>query len=304
MSQRILITGGSGLLSVNWAIAIRDRYEVTLGMHSKNVVLSGVNCLNIDLESVEQLSLTMSIINPVVVIHTVGLTSIELCEANPSLARHINTELAENVAKACFKLGVPLVHISTDHLFEGVETLVSESHTVKPLNTYGHTKSEAENRIQNIYPKALIIRTNFFGWGTSYRQSFSDSILQSLRDGKEVTLFEDVYYTPILAETLALAVHELVECKESGVFNVVGDQRVSKYDFGLRLAEQFGLDSRLVKPGLINGCSNLVKRPKNMCLSNKKIYSVLNRKLGGVVQHIARLHQQEQLGQAQELSAL
>jgi len=304
MDQRILITGGSGLLAVNWAMAVRERYEVTLGLHSKNIVLGGVNCLSINLESVEQLSQTMSIIKPDVVIHAAGLTSIERCELEPDLARHVNTELAENVAKVCARLELPLVYISTDHLFAGADTLVLENQPVAPVNIYGRSKAEAENRVRNICPQALMIRTNFFGWGTSYRQSFSDIVINGLLAGKELTLFQDVLYTPILAETLALAVHDLVEHKESGVFNIVGDERVSKYDFGMRLAEQFGLNHSLIKPGLIIQRPSLVKRPLDMSLSNQKIVSILNRKLGGVVQHIARLHQQEQLGQAQELKTL
>ncbi len=285
-------------------MAIRDRYEVTLGLHSKNIVLGGVNCLSIDLESVEQLSQTMSIINPDVVIHTAGLTSVERCEAEPDLARHINTELAENVAKACTRLELPLVHISTDHLFDGIDTLVSENRPAAPINTYGRTKAEAEQRVLNACAQALVIRTNFFGWGTNYRQSFSDIVINGLRAGKELTLFQDVLYTPILAETLALAVLELIERKESGVFNVAGDERVSKYDFGMSLAEQFGLDRNLIKSGLIVKRPGLVKRPLDMSLSNQKISRTLNRKLGGVVQNIARLYQQEQIGQAQELKTL
>jgi dTDP-4-dehydrorhamnose reductase len=246
----------------------------------------------------------MSIIKPDVVIHAAGLTSVELCEAEPDLARHINTELAENVAKVCARLELLLVYISTDHLFAGADTLVSENHPVAPVNTYGRSKAEAENRVRNICPQALMIRTNFFGWGTSYRQSFSDIVINSLLAGKELTLFQDVLYTPILVETLALAVHELVEHKESGVFNIVGDERVSKYDFGMRLAEQFDLNRSLIKPGLIIERPSLVKRPLDISLSNQKIVSILNRKLGGVVQDIVRLHQQEQIGQAQELKTL
>ena len=304
MHRRVLITGGSGLLALNWVMAIRDRYEVTLGLHYKKIELRGVNCLKIDLESVERLSQTMSIIQPDVVIHTAGLTSVERCEVEPDLARNINTKLAENVAKACAQLKLPLVHISTDHLFVGMDTLVSESHPVAPVNTYGRTKAEAESRVRNICPQALVIRTNFFGWGTSYRKSFSDIVISGLRGGKELILYQDVFYTPILAETLAVAVHELVERKESGVFNIVGDERVSKYDFGINLAKQFGLDRMLIKPGLIVDRPSQVLRPVDMSLSNQKISSILNRKLGGVLQHIERLHYQEQIGQAQELLTL
>lgn len=304
MHQRILITGGSGLLAVNWAMAIRDKYEVILGIHSKNIELKGVNCLSLNLESVEQLSQTMLRISPDVVIHTAGLASVERCEAEPNLAMYVNAELAENVAKACVQLRLPLVHISTDHLFTGEDALVLETHPVAPVNIYGRTKAEAENRVRKIYPQALIIRTNFFGYGTSYRQSFSDIVIDSLRAGKELTLFQDVLYTPILAETLAFAVHELAERNESGVFNVVGDECISKYDFGMCLAEKFGLDNSLIKPGLIIEHLNFVKRPLNMSLSNQKISSILKWKLGGVGQHIARLLQLEQMGQAEELKSL
>ena len=56
--------------------------------------------------------------------------------------------------------------------------------------------------VSKILNNALIIRTNFFGWGTSYRQSFSDFVIDNLRKGNNITLFNDVFYTPILIETL------------------------------------------------------------------------------------------------------
>ncbi len=151
---------------------------------------------------------------------------------------------------------------------------------------------------------AMVIRTNFYGWGTSYRHSFSDVVIEALRANKELTLFQDVAYTPILVETAAQAVHDLIDLKSCGIFHVVGDERVSKYEFGLQLAQEFNLDASLIKPGYISDHVSLVQRPHDMSLSNQKTCKLLGRKLGGVGEHIARLRQQELNGLARELKTL
>ena len=304
MKRTVLITGGSGLLALNWALAIRDRYSVTLGLHERDISLAGIKTRQIDLESVDYLVRAFETVQPQIVIHTAGLTNIEECEAKPGLAQHINVKLAANVAQACAKLGLPLVNISTDHLFSGGASSVDETHPTAPKNVYGRTKAEAEFRVLEAHAQTLVIRTNFYGWGPSYRRSFSDVVIEALRSGKELTLFKDVIYTPILIETATQAAHDLVNLKASGIFHVVGDERISKYEFGLKIAEGFNLDSSLVKPGFLTDQVSLVQRPHDMSLSNQKTCNLLGRKLGGVGEHIARLHQQEQKGLAQELQRL
>lgn len=304
MKLQIFFTGGSGLLALNWALAQRDRYSITLGLHEREIALAGVQTRKIDLESVDHLIRAFEDVQPQIVIHTAGLTSVEKCEADPDLAERVNVQLAANVAQACAKHGLPLVHISTDHLFAGVASLANEASPVKPINVYGRTKAEAESRVLEAHPMAMVIRTNFYGWGTSYRHSFSDVLIEALRAGKELTLFRDVFYTPILVETAAQAVHDLIDLKASGIFHVVGDERISKYEFGRKLAQEFKLDASLIKPGYIIDQASLVQRPHDMSLSNQKTRKLLGRKLGGVDEHIARLHQQEQYGLAQELQKL
>ena len=304
MMKKILFTGGSGLLALNWAATIRDRYSVTMGLHERSVALSGVEAQKIDLESADAVARTLEAEEFDLVIHTAGFTSIEGCEMRPDRARHDNVILARNVARACAAAGKILVHISTDHLFSGNEQLVAENHPVAPQNVYGLTKAEAEFQVLESNPRALVIRTNFYGWGTSYRKSFSDGILDALRSGMEITLFSDVFYTPILIEVLAEAVLELVGMETFGIYHVVCDERLSKHEFGLRLADAFGLNRTLVRPGLFASRKSLVKRPHDMSLSNDKVCKLLGRALDGVDAHIARLRQQEQDGLARELIRL
>lgn len=300
MNPTVLVTGGSGLLALNWALAIRSSNTVTLGFHHREVALAGVDTRKIDLESVDALARMFEAINPQVVVHAAGLTNVEECEIRPEMAQHVNVELAANVAQACARLGLPLIHISTDHLFTGESPLVDESCMVTPVNVYARTKAEAEHRVLEIHPQALVIRTNFYGWGTSYRHSFSDFVIEALRSGKSLTLFDDVFYTPVLAETLALSSHELIKQKANGIFHVVGDERISKYEFGLKIAQQFHLDSSLIRSGSLVDQLSMVRRPHDMSLSNKRTCNLLGRKLGSADEHIARLYQQEQNGLAQE----
>jgi dTDP-4-dehydrorhamnose reductase len=304
MASNVLITGGSGLLALNWAATIRNRCSVVLGLHERSVALPGVHAQKIDLESANAIARTIEAGRFDLVVHAAGFTSVEECEAKPDLARHVNVTLANNVAKASADAGVPLAHISTDHLFRGDEALVDETCPTAPQNTYGRTKAEAERQVIETNPRALVIRTNFYGWGSSYRHSFSDTILGALRSGKEMALFEDVFYTPILIEVLAEAVLELVDRKASSIYHVVGDERLSKFEFGLKIAERFGLDAALIKPVLMANQASLVQRPFDMSLSNQEACSMLGRVFGSVDEQIARLRQQEQNGLAQELHRL
>jgi dTDP-4-dehydrorhamnose reductase len=306
MSQKpsILLTGGSGLLAVNWFYSKRSDYNVYLGLNERQIQPKGGHILYLDFTSEQNLLTQLQTIAPNVVIHTAGLTNVEKCENNPELAFYINVEISSIVAKVTKKLNIPLVHISTDHLFSGMSSLVAENEPTNPINVYGRTKVQAEGAVFEINPDALIIRTNFYGWGTSYRKSFSDQIIQSLRNNQTLQLFDDVCFTPIFAESLIQIVHDLFDKKAKGIFNVVSDDRISKYEFGVLIAEEFGLDKSLIQKSNLQSQIKLVKRPLDMSLSNRKARVLLGRNLGTVKQHISLLHKQEIEGKNKEIQLL
>jgi len=304
MKPNLFITGGSGLLALNWAAVMRDRFVVTLGMHKSQVGLQGVKTVSLNLESTTEILTAFEQIRPQLVIHTAGLTSVEKCEADPKLAHHVNVELTQNLAQVCAQLSVPMVHISTDHLFSGKLPWLDEMQAVVPLNVYAGTKAEGELRVLASGPQVMVVRTNFYGWGPSYRQSFSDWIITSLRNGNSVTLFEDAFYTPIVIEALINAVHELVSRSASGIFHVVGDERISKHQFGLKIAERFQLNAELIRAGKLVDQHALTLRPRDMSLSNAKTCRAIGRTLGGVDEHLQLLLRQYQTGLAEELQNL
>ena len=302
--DKILITGGTGLLALNWYMAAREDYEVTLGIHRRQLGLRGVMSLALNLSSVDDLVRCFELKSPTFVVHAAGCTSVEQCESHSETAYRTNVGLSANVARACRLAGIQLVHISTDHLFDGKKAMVSENEELSPLKVYAKTKADAEDFVREIDPTALIIRTNFFGWGTRYRRSFSDVIIDALRGNRSISLFDDVHYTPILVERVVTIVHSLVKKRAKGVFNVVGSERLSKFEFGLRVADVFGLNKDLIERGAIARMPELVRRPKDMSLSCEKVVDALNEEVGSVDEHLRRLNEQEINGHAKELANL
>ena len=142
----ILITGGSGLLAINWATRINEFNSVTLGIHHRKITIPHTQSLCVDLESVKQIRQTLDKLALDTVIHTAAISNIEKCEQMPQLAEHINVELANNVAQAAREHGARFVHISTDHLFDGSSPMRTEVDPIAPLNVYAAPRERLNTR--------------------------------------------------------------------------------------------------------------------------------------------------------------
>jgi dTDP-4-dehydrorhamnose reductase len=299
--SKILFTGGSSLLALNWACSIRNSHEVYLGVHESKISLFGAESVPLELNNVSKFYRLVLQIQPDLIINTTGLTNVEACESKLELAHHINVELAANIASVAFQLKVPLVHISTDHLFSGLIKNQTELSQPCPINEYGRSKLNAERAVMDINPSTLIFRTNFYGWGSSKKQSFSDWIIYQLRAGIKINLFNDVFYTPILISNFVRAAHQLIDKSASGIYNLVGSERLSKYDFAVSVAQVFDLPEDLLVQSSISDAKHLVKRPRDMSLSNSKIVRELGVNFPNTLASLHELRNQEEAGLSREI---
>lgn len=303
--QRILITGGTGLLGLNWAAAMRDTHDVWLGTHRHRVSLRGVASTPLALDDATALAGCLRELRPDIVVHAAGLSSVDDCERDPAAAARINSQIAGSVAAAVAGAGMRLVHISTDHLFDGARALYTEADAPVPLNAYARSKLDGERAVAARCPGALILRTNFYGWGHASRQSFSDWILEALRAGRPLRMFDDVYFTPILATRLARAAHRLLDAGAGGVLHLGGDERLSKHAFALRLALGFGLPATGIRASAYAEAGLAAPRPRDMSLSNARARGILGGAPGdlpaGIDAGIAELRAQEAAGLSREL---
>ena len=267
---RLILTGGSGLLALNWALTRAPQDPVFLGEHS-HPKLDACCVERVDLADQKQIGDLIDHIKPDLLVNAAAYTDVDGCEIDPSRSHASNFEFAVNLSTETKKIGVKFVHVSTDQLFDESISCSCENTPVSPLNKYGKDKAEAERFILNNHHDALILRTSFFGWGPPYRRSFSDKIIDALSHGRCVSLFDDVFFTPLEVTSLVDITHRLVQAQKFGIFNVCSTNKISKYQFGVLLAEKFGLDVDLIQPIQAKRIKSKAKRSLNLSMSNKKL---------------------------------
>lgn len=297
--KRFLITGGSGLLATNCAISLRDRAEVVLLNHRHCARIPGT-CSEQNDYSLKSLQQVVQKVSPDVVINAAGYTNVDDCELNPRLAFEVNAELAARVAIATGEARAKLVHISTDHLFSGDRLIYGEADEPEPMNAYAQSKLEGERKVLCVNPDALIARTNFYGWGV-LKKSITDWVIGSLRNRESISAFTDVLFTPISIEQLVFVIEKAIDRNLTGIFNLVGDDKVSKYEFALKVAQVFSLDKELIMPVKSAQKKMLAPRPLNMSLSNKQLLDNLGGDSIELDSGLLRLKQQEESGWPQIL---
>lgn len=287
--MRILITGGSGLLAVNWALCRREEDEIWLGLHRRVINIPATNTVMIDLLSKSNVDRLISKVSPDLIIHAAGITDVDECEAHAETAWRVNAEYAGMIAKAASAANKKLIHVSTDHLFDGKAPFMTENNVPNPLNTYGASKLAAERLISAENPDAIILRVNFFGWGPNYRRSFSDWILASLWQNQRVTLYDDVIFSPLYVTEIVDAAHRLLASGSTGIFNLASSDAISKYNFGIKLADQFKLNKSLIDCGSYDENKGIA-RPLDMSLSNRKFLNQCGIDALPIDRSIALLH--------------
>lgn len=298
--MRILVTGVSGLLGLNAALQLRRHHEVIGCYHTHPLAAAGVRTFRCDLAGSDAIHPLLAGVEPHVILHAAGLASVDHCEADPVLARRLNVSAAVSVARLAQTIGARLIHISTDHVFDGTQPMRAETDAVGPMNVYARTKQEAEQQVLAACPEALVVRTNFYGWGTSRRTSLSDWILGGLEESRELRMFDDVFFTPVLVNDLVDRCMALLEAGASGILHVGGAERLSKYGFGVRVARAFGYADPDIVPVSIGTLSLTAVRPRDMSLNSLRADALLGSR-AALAEGLTRLQRLRQEGWPREM---
>ena len=287
--KNILFYGGSSLLSNLFSKYWKEKFNIYLGLNRKWIEIPGTKSIQLNHNKVKDLQDIIEKYEIDLIMNFSGYTNVESCEANPELANYLNGYLPGELAKVSSKLKSKLVHISTDHIFDGKHERYTEESLTNPINTYASSKLLGETEVLKNNKEALVIRTNFYGNGPSYRPSFSDIIISYLSIKKPIELFNNIYYSPIHAFELANCILELIKIDANGIFNICSNERITKYDFGLMLADYMNKSKDLIKPIKLETKKDLIIRPKDMSLSNNKYEITTNTKIKTLVNQIKYL---------------
>lgn len=294
--MRILVTGASGLLGLNLALEASQEHEVFGSVNEHVIQTTKFTVFQSDLTRPGAFKELMVRCRPEWVINCAALANLDACEANPALARKLNSELPEKMAKVVAKGGARLVHISTDAVFDGKRGDYTEKDPPNPQSVYAETKLIGEQAVLSSDPQAIVARVNLFGWSLSGKRSLAEWFLNNLSSGKTMMGFTDVFFCPLLATDLARVLLEMLAVEARGLFHVVSSECTSKYDFGTRLAKLFNYDQTLIEPTLVSNAGLSAVRSTNLTLNSEKLSSTISRVLPDISDGLEQFYAQYQRG--------
>ena len=277
--MRILITGASGLLGLNLALETTRRHTVFGAVNHHALKTDAFKVIQTDLLVPGAVEHLLERTRPDWVIHCAALANLDDCETDPLLAQQLNTELPRTLASYVARSGARLVHVSTDSVFDGLRGDYSEDDIPTPVGEYSRTKLVGELAVAEADPTAIIARVNLYGWSLTGNRSLAEFFFNNLSLHKQVMGFTDVFFCPLLANDLADLFVRMLERKLSGLYHVVSSESLSKYDFGLRLAQRFNLDGSLINPTSVTQSGLKASRSPNLTLRSDKLAHALGEPL-------------------------
>lgn len=267
--EKVLVTGASGLLGYKLVKALSGGYEV-IPTHNTHPAHPGSK--RMDIVDGDEVLRVLEGARPECVVHAAAETNVDKCETSKELAWSVNAEGTRNIAKACTKIGAKLVYVSTDYVFDGEKGRYGEEDEANPVNYYGVTKLEGERFVRELCKDFIIARTSvLYGWHPS-RVNFATWVIDSLKSGMRISVAEDHYNSPTLADNLAEMILRIVEMNASGLYHTAGSERISRYDFAMKIAGILELDKLLIVPVKMNDLKVWVaNRPRDSSLSVDRI---------------------------------
>ena len=285
--MRILITGASGMLGTTFVKRWCDKYEVFATDKENFINSPAENFMPFDLLNASYDEL-MNWSTPDVIIHCAAITNVDYCEENPEQAMAVNAESVNKFLK--YGSDSRLIFISSDAVFPDGIHMASERDQSLPENIYGKSKEVGENYIKNASGSHVVVRTTIVGKNInpSY-QGFVEWILNSVQEGKEITLFDDALFTPITTWHLTNELEWVIANDISGVIHIVGEESISKYDFGKKICEGLGLNTKLIKKGSIDDVDFNAKRSKDQTMDSGYYRSLSNRLLPSIGETVNKI---------------
>ena len=274
--QRILVTGGNGLL----AHALKE-------IAPPDFQLLFADRAEFDLTQADLMARRLAEWKPQTVINTAAYNLVDRCEIERDLSWAVNAAGPERLAGLCVRDGIQLVHYGTDYVFDGAKkSPYSEMDTPNPLNHYAAGKLAGEQAVLRASPKNLVLRTSWvFGWHPTQAKTFVHTILKAVREGRTLKSTTDQSSVPTVASDLAQWTLELVRGNASGLFHAVNDNGMSRFDWTKIILDE-ALRANLiptvppVEPVLSSFFNSTMRRPDYTVMSNEKLAKRLGHPLG------------------------
>ena len=241
--MNILIIGANGFTGrriLNDLVA-REIYNIT-ACSLRNDIKSddGYQFIRADIRNASEVRALFKEVCPDVVINTSALSVPDFCETHHNEARATNITAVEHLARACEQYGSRFIHLSTDFVFDGrTDRLYTEEDEPNPVNYYGITKLEGEERVAECCGNYAIVRVVVvYGKALPGQHgNIVQLVANKLRSGETIRVVSDQWRTPTFVGDISYAVEQLMHHPRNGIYHICGSDCVSIADIAYRVAE-------------------------------------------------------------------
>ena len=257
--MKILIAGAGGMLGKDLAAELENAHEL---------IKTDVGELDItDLRSVMNFTVKT---RPDMIINAAAVTNVDACETEAELAFRVNAVGARNLAAASCELAAPILHFSTDYIFDGEKgSPYIESDAPNPLGVYGKSKLEGEEHVRRHANRHYILRIqSTYG---EHGKNFVTTIIKAAREKGVLTVVNDQRSSPTYTKDVCGFVSRLIEQPGYGTYHVSNSGGPSWYEFAGEIIKQTGLANVKLEPCSAKDYKRPARRPKFSVLENRNL---------------------------------
>ncbi|MDA9764392.1 MAG: sugar nucleotide-binding protein [Opitutales bacterium] len=272
--MNLFLTGASGLLGHALASAFLDAgWTVHASSHTKQPLDPRLQLYPCDLSQTHALRPPLETVQADAIINAAAITIPAECAKAPNLSRALNINLPTTLAEFAAENKTRLIHFSTDMVFDGKAENYAENSPPNPTNLYGEHKLESENRIQELYPEACIVRLPLLmGNSPAGTRSVHEALWSQWSQGATTPLFEDEWRTPVSVCNVASLTKELFATPTiQGLFHWAGPTHLNRWEMGNLIADKLGVPKNLLQRTLARDFPQFKDRPLNLTMDSSKL---------------------------------
>jgi dTDP-4-dehydrorhamnose reductase len=231
----------------------------------------------LDLGKSSEIAAAINRFRPTIIVNAAAYTAVDKAETERSLAWSLNATAPAAIAEVASALGAPLVHISTDYVFDGSASgEYASSDPVRPISIYGYTKLAGELAVKTLCEKSWILRTSWVF--SEHGQNFVRTILRLAASRDSLRVVADQFGRPTYAGDIAVSVAKIVarsngpQSVDFGLYHATGGPIVSWFQFAtevVRIAHDLGIlkTRTAISPITTAEYPTAARRPANSALS-------------------------------------
>lgn len=250
--KKILITGAQGQLAYALIQSPVQHHLIPLSHH------------DLDITNNQSIQHAFQTHQPDIIINTAAYTQVDLAEQYSTQASAVNITGAKNLAIICAQHQIPLIHLSTDYIFDGKKkSPYLETDPASPINTYGTTKWQGEQAIREHCNHHIILRvSSVFGY---HGHNFVKTILRLAKEKETLRIVADQTMCPTPAQAIATTLLNMIDTPHWGTYHYCGKEPITWYDFATLIVqyakEQIPLQVKQIEPITTQEFPTPAKRP-------------------------------------------